>query len=42
MGFPREEDWRGLPFLSSRNLPDPGIEPASPAWWVDSSLWLSG
>ena len=27
----RQEYWRGLPFLPLRDLPDPGIEPASPA-----------
>ena len=31
MGFPRQECWRGLPFPSPGNLPDPGIEPMSPA-----------
>ena len=31
MGFPRQEYWSGLPFLSPGNLPDPGIELASPA-----------
>ena len=31
MGFPRQESWRGLPFPSPGDLPDPGIEPASPA-----------
>ena len=31
MGFPRQEYWRGLPFSSPGDLPDPGIEPASPA-----------
>ena len=30
MGFPRHEYWSGLPFPPSGNLPDPGIEPASP------------
>ena len=30
-GFPRQEHWSGLPFLPPGNLPDPGIEPASPA-----------
>ena len=30
MGFPRQEYWSGLPFLSPGNLPDPGIELASP------------
>ena len=31
MGFLKQEYWRGLPFLSPGHLPDPGIEPASPA-----------
>ena len=30
MGFPRQEDWSGLPFPSPGDLPDPGIKPASP------------
>ena len=30
MGFPRQEYWRGLPFPSPGDLPDPGIEPESP------------
>ena len=30
MGFPRQEYWRGFLFPSPGNLPDPGIEPASP------------
>ena len=30
MGFYRQEYWRGLPFPSPGNLPDPGIEPALP------------
>ena len=30
MGFPRQEYWSGLPFLSPGDLPNPGIEPASP------------
>ena len=29
MGFSRQEYWSGLPFPSSRELPDPGMEPAS-------------
>ena len=29
MGFPRQENWRGLPFPSPGDLPDPGIEPMS-------------
>ena len=31
MRFFRQEYWRGLPFPPSGDLPDPGIEPASPA-----------
>ena len=30
-GFPRQERWSGLPFPPPGDLPDPGIEPASPA-----------
>ena len=29
MGFPRQEDWSGLPFPSPGDLPNPGIEPTS-------------
>ena len=36
MGFPRHEYWSGLPFPPPGNLPDPEIEPASPALQVDS------
>ena len=35
-GFPRQEYWKGLPFRPSEHLPDPGLEPASPASQVDS------
>ena len=31
MGFSRQEYWSELPFPSPGNLPDPGIEPRSPA-----------
>ena len=31
MGFPRQEYWRGLPFPPPGHLPNPGIEPTSPA-----------
>ena len=31
MGFPRQEYWSKLPFHSPGDLPDPGIEPTSPA-----------
>ena len=36
MGFPRQEHWSGLPFPSPGDPLDPGIEPESPAWQVDS------
>ena len=36
MGFPRQEYWSGLPFPSTRDLPNPGTEPGSPALQVDS------
>ena len=31
MGFSRQEYWSGLPFPPPRDLPNPGIEPSSPA-----------
>ena len=31
IGFPRQEYWSGLPFPSPGDLPNPGIEPTSPA-----------
>ena len=31
MGFSRQEYWHGLSFPTPRDLPDPGIEPESPA-----------
>ena len=36
MEFSRQEHWRGLPFSSPGNHPDPGIEPGSPALQGDS------
>ena len=36
MEFPRQEYWIGLPFPSPGDLPDPGTEPTSPTWQVDS------
>ena len=30
MGFPRQKYWRGLPFPSLGNVPNPGAEPTSP------------
>ena len=35
MGFPRQEYWSGLPYFSPGNIPDPGIEPVSPALQAD-------
>ena len=29
MGFPRQENWSGLPFPPPGDIPDPGIEPTS-------------
>ena len=36
MGFSRQEYWSGLPFPSSGDLSNPGIEPRSPALWADA------
>ena len=36
VGFSRQEYWSGLPFPSSGDLPDPGIEPCSPALEADA------
>ena len=38
MEFSRQEYWNGLPFLSSGDLPEAGIEPWSPALQADESL----
>ena len=35
-GFLRQECWSGFPFPSPRDLPDPGMEPRSPALQADS------
>ena len=39
MGFSRQEYWSGLPFLSPGDLPDPGIEPRSPA--LEAGAWIA-
>ena len=39
MGFSRQEYWSGLAFPSPEDLPDLGIEPRSPALWVDALLY---
>ena len=36
MRFSRQEYWSGLPFPSPGHLPDPGIEPESPALQTDT------
>ena len=36
MGFSRQEYWRGLPFPSPGDLPNPGIKPRSPALQADA------
>ena len=36
MGFSRQEYWSGLPFPSPGDLPNPGIEPTSPALQADA------
>ena len=38
MGFSRQEYWSGLPFPPPGHLPDPGIEPRSPALQADTLL----
>ena len=36
MGFPRQEYWNRLPFPPPGDVPNPGIEPGSPALQADS------
>ena len=38
MGFSQQEYWSGLPFPSPGGLPEPGMEPKSPAWLAESLL----
>ena len=38
MGFSRQECWSGLPFPSPGDLPNPGINPRSPALQADALL----
>ena len=46
LGFPKQEYWSGLPFPSSRDLSDPGIQPVSPAlagrFLITEPPWLLG
>ena len=43
MGFSRQEYWRGLPCPPPGDLPNPGIEPTSPAllggFYITSTTW---
>ena len=39
MEFSRQKYWSGLPFPSSGDLPDPGVELGSPALQVDALLF---
>ena len=42
MEFSRQECWSALPFPSPMDLPDPGIEPGSPALQADSfTVWVT-
>ena len=36
MGFSRQQYWSGVPFPSPGDLPNPGIEPGSPALQADA------
>ena len=38
IGFPSQEYWSGLPFPSTGDLPNPGIEPRSPALQMVSCI----
>ena len=40
MGFSRQQYWSGLPFPPPRDLPDPGIEPVSPAFSTKGFILL--
>ena len=41
MEFSRPEYWSGYPFPSPGDLPNPGIEPRSPALQKDSTSWAT-
>ena len=41
MEFARQEYWSGYPFLSPRNLPNPGIKVGSPALQAGFFYWMS-
>ena len=41
VGFPRQEYWNGLLFLSPGDLPNPGTEPASPSLAGRFFIWAT-
>ena len=42
LGILRQEYWSGLLFPSPGDLPDPGMEPGSPAWQADIfAIWAT-
>ena len=42
MEFSKQEYWSGLPFPSSGDLPNPGMEPGSPALQADAfTIWVN-
>ena len=36
VGFPKQDNWSGLPFPSAGDLPNPGIKPGSAALQADA------
>ena len=49
MGFSKQKYWSGLPYHPPGDLPDPGIEPASPTssalaggFFTTSATWEAG
>ena len=36
IGFSRQAYWSGLPFPTAEDLPNPGIQPGSPAFQADA------
>ena len=41
VGFSRQKYWSGLPFPFPGDLPNPGIEPGSPALQVEPYYWAT-
>ena len=38
VGFPKQENWSGLPFVTLEDLPNSGIKPGFPALHINSLL----